>query len=132
MATPADAAATMTHASLAIGRIRRLAITRTAMCAEPRDGVLYMFMPPTEAARGLPGAGRGSRRRSAEALSQPVMLEGYEPPSDPRLNSFRVTPDPGVIEVNIHPSASWDELVERTRAPLRSRARVAAHRPRNS
>ena len=88
-------------------------ITRTAMCAEPRNGVLYIFMPPTtglEAYLELVSAVEAT----AADLSQPVVLEGYEPPRDPRLNSLRVTPDPGVIEVNIHPSGSWDELVGRT------------------
>jgi uncharacterized protein (DUF2126 family)/transglutaminase-like putative cysteine protease len=88
-------------------------ITRTALCAQPRNGVLYVFMPPTsrlEEYLELVTAVEAT----AEALSQPVLLEGYEPPRDPRLNSFRVTPDPGVIEVNIHPSGSWDELVGRT------------------
>jgi len=88
-------------------------ITRTAMCAEPRDGVLYIFMPPTsrlEAYLQLVKAVEAT----AEALSQPVVLEGYEPPRDARLNQFRITPDPGVVEVNIHPSRSWDELVGRT------------------
>ena len=88
-------------------------IARTAICAEPRHGVLYIFMPPTG---GLEDYLEliAAVEATAEELSQPVILEGYEPPRDPRLNNFRVTPDPGVIEVNIHPSASWDELVDRT------------------
>jgi uncharacterized protein (DUF2126 family) len=88
-------------------------ITRTAMCAEARNGVLYVFMPPTERLESYLELVAAVEATAAD-LSQPVILEGYEPPRDPRLNSFRVTPDPGVIEVNIHPSQSWDELVGRT------------------
>jgi uncharacterized protein (DUF2126 family) len=88
-------------------------ITRTAMCAEPRNGVLYIFMPPTHRLEDyleLVAAVEGA----SAALSQPVVIEGYEPPKDPRLNQFRVTPDPGVIEVNIHPANDWVELSDRT------------------
>jgi uncharacterized protein (DUF2126 family)/transglutaminase-like putative cysteine protease len=88
-------------------------LTRTSMCAEPRNGVLYIFMPP---ARELEHYVElvAAVEAAAQALSQPIILEGYEPPSDPRIGNFRVTPDPGVIEVNIHPSATWDELKDRT------------------
>ena len=88
-------------------------ISRTALCAEVRNGVLYVFMPPTGRLETYLELVAAVEATAAE-LSQPIVLEGYEPPRDPRLNSFRVTPDPGVIEVNIHPSESWDELVGRT------------------
>ena len=88
-------------------------ITRTALCAEPRDGRLYLFMPPLERLEDYLQLVAAIEATAAK-LKCPVLLEGYEPPSDPRLLNFRVTPDPGVIEVNIHPSANWDDLVQRT------------------
>jgi len=88
-------------------------LTRTSMCAQARDGVLYVFMPP---ARELEHYLEllAAVEAAAEALRQPVIVEGYEPPADPRLANFKVTPDPGVIEVNVQPSAAWDEVVDRT------------------
>jgi uncharacterized protein (DUF2126 family) len=88
-------------------------ITRSALCAEPRNGVLYIFMPPLERAEDYLQL-VSAVEATAAAMDLPVLLEGYEPPRDPRLNQFRITPDPGVIEANIHPSASWKELSERT------------------
>jgi uncharacterized protein (DUF2126 family) len=88
-------------------------ITRTALCAQARGGVLYVFMPPLARLEDYLELVTAVEATAAE-MNMPVLLEGYEPPADKRLMHFRVTPDPGVIEVNIHPAASWDELVERT------------------
>ncbi|MFJ1339154.1 DUF2126 domain-containing protein [Pseudomonas caricapapayae] len=88
-------------------------LTRTALCAEAREGRLYLFMPPLSRLEDYLEL-VAVIEASATELNCPVILEGYEPPADSRLLNFKVTPDPGVIEVNVQPSASWDELVERT------------------
>ncbi|MGO8972854.1 MAG: DUF2126 domain-containing protein [Steroidobacteraceae bacterium] len=100
-------------AELPKARQSAVALTRTSLCAQARDGVLYIFMPPVRELEEYLEL-IGAVEAVAEALAQPVIIEGYEPPVDPRLSNFRVTPDPGVIEVNVQPSANWDELVERT------------------
>ncbi|MBU6301101.1 MAG: transglutaminase family protein [Verrucomicrobia bacterium] len=86
---------------------------RTALCFEVREQRLHVFFPP---------CGLLERyltllavvERVAARFGLPVVLEGYEPPRDPRLEQLKVTPDPGVIEVNVHPSRNWEELVLHT------------------
>lgn len=86
---------------------------RTALCFEVRQGVLYVFLPPqTHLERYLDLV--SAIEATAADLNLPVRLEGYEPPKDYRLEKLAITPDPGVIEVNIHPAKDWDELLSNT------------------
>jgi uncharacterized protein (DUF2126 family)/transglutaminase-like putative cysteine protease len=98
-------------------------IVHTALCAEVRDGVLCVFLPPVALLEDFVAL-LAAIETSAAELGMLLRLEGYMPPADVRLQRFQITPDPGVIEVNIHPAASWAQLVENTEA-LYEAARLA-------
>ncbi len=99
------------------------AIVRTALCIEPRGGTIHVFMPPMERLEDYLDLAHAIEVTAAE-LKMPVVIEGYLPPYDARVNVLKVTPDPGVIEVNTHPVDTWDELVTSTKA-LYEEARLA-------
>ena len=85
-------------------------VVRTALAIEARNGRLYCFMPPTEMVEDYLDLIEAVEKAAVDT-GMPIIIEGYPPPKDPRVNSIAVTPDPGVIEVNIHPAASWEELL---------------------
>ena len=88
---------------------------RTALSVEPRDGRLCVFMPPVVSVEDYLDLVRAAED-AARKLGLQVHIEGYAPPHDPRLNVIRVAPDPGVIEVNVHPAQSWQDCVDITSA----------------
>jgi uncharacterized protein (DUF2126 family)/transglutaminase-like putative cysteine protease len=100
-------------ARLASRNMEPSSVVRTALCVEPREGVIHVFMPPLDRVEDYLELVTAIEDTAA-ALAMPLVVEGYLPPHDPRLDHIKVTPDPGVIEVNIHPAHHWEELVEIT------------------
>ncbi|MES3021325.1 MAG: transglutaminase family protein [Pseudomonadota bacterium] len=85
-------------------------VIHTALCIEVRNGRLHVFMPPLTRVEDYLALVAAVENTAAK-LKCKLWIEGYPPPRDPRIKMLSVTPDPGVIEVNIHPAASWNELV---------------------
>ncbi|MFL6065325.1 MAG: DUF2126 domain-containing protein [Friedmanniella sp.] len=86
---------------------------RSALVVQAREGFVHVFLPPLEQLDRFVEL-VSLVERSAAAVAAPVVLEGYGPPPDPRVRNLSVTPDPGVIEVNVQPTSSWQELSELT------------------
>ncbi|HEY9848668.1 MAG TPA: transglutaminase family protein [Leptolyngbyaceae cyanobacterium] len=84
---------------------------RIAMSVEVRQGNLYIFLPPLTYATSYLNL-ISTIEETAAKLGTSVVIEGYPPPSSPQIQGFQITPDPGVIEVNIHPANDWQELVQ--------------------
>ncbi|MDX2195851.1 MAG: transglutaminase family protein [Cytophagales bacterium] len=83
---------------------------RTALTVEARNGKLYIFLPPLTVIEKYLQL-LSAVYEVAKAVKMPVIIEGYTPPSDNRIEKLVVSPDPGVIEVNIHPASSWGEIL---------------------
>lgn len=81
----------------------------TAICFEVRAGCLHVFLPPLYLIEDFLHL-IASLEQCAQSLNLPLKIEGYGPPRDARIRHLSVTPDPGVIEVNIHPAGNWQEL----------------------
>jgi uncharacterized protein (DUF2126 family) len=84
-------------------------LIRPALCVQAREGRLHVFLPYASNLADYLDL-LAAVEDTCQYLHTPVWLEGYPPPSDPRLRSFSITPDPGVLEVNLPPASNWDEL----------------------
>src|SRR5690348_1778733 len=88
---------------------------RTALTVEVRNGHVRVFLPPLERIHAYAEL-VAVVEDAARAQRLQIAVEGYPPPRDATIRALYVTPDPGVIEVNVQPASSWHELVDLTHA----------------
>ncbi len=84
-------------------------LIRPSLCVQARDGRLHVFLPYAPVLADYLDL-VSAVEDTCLYLDMPVWVEGYTPAPDPRLLSFSVTPDPGVLEINLPPSGDWNVL----------------------
>ena len=86
-------------------------LIRPALCVQVREGRLHIFLPFVPVLADYLDL-VAAVEDTAKFLNKPVWVEGYTAPYDPRIRTFSLTPDPGVLEVNLPPTSDWDDLEE--------------------
>jgi uncharacterized protein (DUF2126 family) len=86
-------------------------LIRPSLCVYVRDGRLHVSLPYAPILADYLDL-ISAVEDTCRYQKMPVWIEGYAPSADPRLRSFSVTPDPGVLEINLPPASNWDELEE--------------------
>ena len=84
-------------------------LIRPSLCVQAREGRLHVFLPYASVLADYLDL-VSAIEDTCQYLNKPIWVEGYTPPSDPRIRAFSLTPDPGVLEVNLPPTSDWDEL----------------------
>jgi uncharacterized protein (DUF2126 family) len=79
---------------------------RRALTAEIRAGTLTIFVPPLLLAAYLELIAKIEETVTALNLRD-IVLAGYAPPPEPTLPTLGLASDPGVLEINLTPSATW-------------------------
>ena len=86
-------------------------LIRPCLCVEAREGRLCVFLPFVPVLADYLDL-ITALEDTCEHLGKTIWVEGYTPPPDARMRLFSLTPDPGVLEVNLPPTSDWDDLEE--------------------